>query len=281
MDGKFSQLTLKGKIMAKNKSFIKLEGTLDGLTFYQKDGESFVKTKGGISRDRILNDQNFKRTRENMQEFSGCAKTGKAVREAFASVVRLMGDSYISSRLTGVMKKINKNGTGLRGERTIDIASNKEQLIGFEFNPKDVFSSKFYAPYDAPVLGANRNDVTVTIPDFDTDFFINAPEGATHCKLVLASGLVSNYAYEAALDSYEPDNEEENGKGGTAYSAPILLKGDVGGDTVLNVNIPLGSGGITPSVSNLIALGIVFYQEINGDLYELASGNGMQIIMVG
>ncbi|HAT64297.1 MAG TPA: hypothetical protein DCS66_06805, partial [Flavobacteriaceae bacterium] len=65
--------------MAKNKSFIKLEGTLDGLTFYQKDGESFVKTKGGISRDRILNDQNFKRTRENMQEFSGCAKTGKAV----------------------------------------------------------------------------------------------------------------------------------------------------------------------------------------------------------
>jgi hypothetical protein len=267
--------------MAKNKSFIKLEGTLDGLTFYQKDGESFVKTKGGVSRDRILNDPNYKRTRENMQEFSGCAKAGKALREAFATVVKLMGDSYISSRLTGVMKKINKNGTGLRGERTIDIVSNKEQLIGFEFNPKDPFSSKFYAPYDAPVLGASRNDVTVTIPDFDAGSFINPPEGATHCKIVLASGLVSNFEYETALDSYEPDNEEENGKGGTDYSDPIVLQGAVGSDTVLTVAITLGSGGMTPSVSNVIALGIIFYQEINGDLYELASGNGMQVIMVG
>jgi len=267
--------------MAKNNSFIKLEGTLDGLTFYEKDGENFVKTKSAISKNRIYNDPAFVRTRENNQEFSGCAKASKAVREAFASVVKLMGDTYIAARLTGVMKKINKNGTGLRGERTIDIATNKEQLVGFEFNPKDPFSSKFYAPYDAPVLGVNRNDVTVTIPDFDAGSFINPPEGATHCKIVLASGLVSNFEYEAALNTYEPDNEEENGKGGTDYSDPILLTGLVGSDTILTVDIPLGSGGITPSVSNVIALGIIFYQEINGDLYELASGNGMQVIMVG
>lgn len=267
-------------IMAKNKSFIKLEGTLDGLTFYQKDGESFVKTKGGVSRDRILNDQNYKRTRENMQEFSGCAKAGKAVREAFATVVKLMGDSYISSRLTGVMKKINKNGTGLRGEREIDIVSNKEQLIGFEFNPKDPFTSKFYAPYDAPVLNANRDMVTVTIPDFDAESFVNAPEGATHFKIVLASGLVSNYGYESALETYEPTDEEENGKGGTEYSAAIAIKGSVGAVTTLSVDLAIGAA-VPATVSNMVALGIVFYQEINSDLYELASGNGMQVVMVG
>ena len=55
--------------MAKQKGFINLEGTLGGLTFYKSEGESFVKTAGGISKDRILKEARFKRTRENMSEF--------------------------------------------------------------------------------------------------------------------------------------------------------------------------------------------------------------------
>ena len=41
--------------MARNNSFIKLEGTLDGLTFYTKNGENLVKKKNQVSRNRMLN----------------------------------------------------------------------------------------------------------------------------------------------------------------------------------------------------------------------------------
>ncbi|MCB0457893.1 MAG: hypothetical protein R2776_07360 [Flavobacteriaceae bacterium] len=266
--------------MARNTSFIKLEGTLDGLTFYEKDGENFVKTKSAISKNRIANDAAFVRTRENNQEFSGCSKASKAVREAFATVVKLMGDTYITGRLTGIMKRINKNGVGVRGERAIDIVANKELLTGFEFNPKDTLSSQFYAPYAPPAFTLDRDGVTVLVPDFNASSFLNAPEGATHFKLVLASGLVSNYAYETALESYEPIDEDENGKGLVAFSAAYSVKGMVGAAITLTTDFSLGSA-LPATVSNMVALGIVFYQEINSELYELASGNGMQIITVG
>ena len=60
--------------MAVNNSFLKLKGGLGGLSFYEAGGENRVREKGGIDRDRIMNDPDFKRTRENMSEFGGSAK---------------------------------------------------------------------------------------------------------------------------------------------------------------------------------------------------------------
>ncbi|WP_339895393.1 hypothetical protein [uncultured Algibacter sp.] len=42
--------------MAKLKGIIKLEGTLDNLTFYKGQEGYLVKTKGGVSKERIQND---------------------------------------------------------------------------------------------------------------------------------------------------------------------------------------------------------------------------------
>jgi len=266
--------------MAKNNSFIKLEGTLDGLTFYEKDGENFVKTKSTINKNRIQNDPAFARTRENMQEFGGAAKVGKAYREAFGSIVKLMGDTYIASRLAGAMKRINRNGAGLRGQRDFDIVGNADLLVGFNFDEKTPLGAQFFAPYDKPTLNANRDVATWTVPDFNTDNFITKPEGATHCRLVLASGLLSNYQWESALASYEPVNEDENSKGDVAYSADISLQGDVGAVTTLTVDLGIGAA-LPATVANLVSIGIIFYQEINGQLYELASGNAMKLVVVG
>lgn len=55
--------------MAKLKGILKIEGTLDELTFYKTQDGHLVKTKGGVSADRIANDPNFQRTRENGSEF--------------------------------------------------------------------------------------------------------------------------------------------------------------------------------------------------------------------
>jgi len=266
--------------MARNKSYIKLEGTLDGLTFYEKDGQSFVRTKGGVNKNRIENDPAFKRTRENMQEFGGSANVGKALRSALGTVVKLMSDSYMAARLSGIMKRINSNGPGFRGQRSFEILANSDLLKGFELNKKDPLSTQFFAPYSAPSLNANRDVITWLVPDFDTDSFISAPEGATHCRLVLAAGLLSDYTFETALNSYEPVNEDENAIGSAEFSRDIPLKGMTGGDTTLVVDLGIGAA-VAPTTATVAAIGIVFYQEINGALYELAQGNAMKIATVG
>ena len=55
--------------MAKQKGFIKVKGSLGGLTFYSANREELIRTTGGVDKSRIEKDPSFKRTRENMSEF--------------------------------------------------------------------------------------------------------------------------------------------------------------------------------------------------------------------
>lgn len=266
--------------MARNNSFIKLEGTLDGLTFYRKNGESFVKTKNRVSKNRIMNDPAYRRTRENMQEFGGSARSGKAFREGFAGVIRLISDTYATARLNSVMRKVCSLGTGVRGEREIDVVSHIDLITGFEFNINKPFDTQFNAPSGLPVIDSNRQTVKWDIPDFNTDTYIRVPEGATHCRLALAAGYTSNYEWVVATKSYEPIDEDVNGRGLISYSADIALGGMVGSDISLEVDMT--SFGTIPATSAVFAgTAIVFYQMVNGELYELAQGHAMKIVVGG
>lgn len=262
--------------MARNNSFIKLEGTLDGLTFYNKDGQNLVKSKNQVSRNRIMNDPAYKRTRENMQEFGGAARCSKAFRESFSAIARLVADTYLASRLTGKIRGVVPNGAGLRGQRNINLVDNLEPLIGLQFNVSKPFDSQFNAPSTGPDINATRDTVTWDIPDFNTDTYINIPEGATHCKLALAAGYVSNYEWVPALKSYEPVEEAPNGVGAIVYSDAIALGAMVGSDT--NLALDLTAHAPIPVTTALFAgTAIVFYQMVNGELYELAQGHSMKI----
>lgn len=266
--------------MAKNTSFVKLEGTLDGLTFYRQKGESLVKTKNRVSKNRILHDPAYKRTRENMQEFGGAIMVTKALRSAFSGIVRTMTDSYFTGRVNRLMKRVNDTGAGRRGERDYNLVDNATLFRSFEFNAELPFSTQFFAPYDAPVITAGRDGATWTVPDFNTDLYVVKPEGATHMRLVLAGGFVSNYEYVIATKLYEPDDAQFDGIGTVSYSPEIALTGMVGSDTVLNID--LSSFGAPPVTSLLfVAVGILFYQEINGEFYELSQGNCMKVAVTG
>lgn len=266
--------------MAKQKGFIKLQGSLGGLTFYQSKGEDIVKTTSGVTKSRILNDPSFKRTRENMSEFGGSAKVGKAFRIGFANIIKSMSDSTLVGRVTGLMKRINSVGPGVRGQRAFEILNNKILLEGFEFNKQNPLDAIFYAPNTSPTLDANRSIATWVIPDFNTSNFINAPEGATHFRLILVTSVLSDYTFSIPLRIYEPVNELENETNGIDMSAEIPLGGMVGADTTLTVDLGFAAA-LPATVGVLNSIGIVFYQEINAVFYELASDNAMRVDVVG
>ncbi|WCO03168.1 hypothetical protein [Psychroserpens ponticola] len=266
--------------MAKQKGFIRLKGSLGGLTFYKNNGNDLIRTTGGVDKNRIKNDPAFKRTRENMSEFGASATVGKALRMGFANIIKTMSDNSIVGRITGLMKKINSVGTGIRGQRAFEIMPNKILLEGFEFNKTMPLDAIFYAPNTAPTLDANRSVATWVVPDFNASNYINAPEGATHFKLVLVSTVLSDYAFNTPLGKYEATNADENETNGIAFSAELPLDGMVGADTTLTVDLGFAAA-LPATVAVINAVGIIFYQDINSLFYELASDNAMKIESIG
>ena len=87
--------------MARLKGLIKIEGTLDELTFYKTQDGHLVKTKSGVSGDRIANDPTFQRTRENGSEFGAAAASGKLLRDAVRTLMLTAADNRVTEQIGG------------------------------------------------------------------------------------------------------------------------------------------------------------------------------------
>ncbi|WP_288096469.1 hypothetical protein, partial [Hydrotalea sp.] len=106
--------------MAQQKGIIKLDGTIGGITFYKSQDGYLAREKGGVSADRIANDPNFQRTRENGAEFGRAGKAGKILRTSLRALLQNASDSRMVSRLTKQMVKvIQMDAVNPRGERNV------------------------------------------------------------------------------------------------------------------------------------------------------------------
>jgi hypothetical protein len=248
--------------MAKNSSLFKIEGTLDNVTFYKSADGYFVRTKGGVSKNRIMNDPAFVRTRENGREFGRSASSGKLLRDAVSSFVFKAKDSKLSSRLMKVMSDIkNQDLVSTRGERNVveglATATGKAYLKGFDFNNRASMRSVFFSPFTVDsATGA------ITVTDLKPTEQIRYPEGATHFSM--QSGFVN-------LDF-------ETGTSDITYSAVsnLPIDGTVSTVSLTPSGVPSGTG------LEFMVLLIEFFQEVNGQQYSLNNGafNVLNIVEV-
>jgi hypothetical protein len=109
--------------MAKYKSLFNLEGTLGEVNFYKgENGAYYIRSKGGVSKNRILKDPAFARTRENQSEFGSTATSGKQLRQAINSLTFDAKDSKVTSRLTKALSLVrNQDVTSAREQREVAI----------------------------------------------------------------------------------------------------------------------------------------------------------------
>src|SRR5262245_21033399 len=85
--------------MARQIGILKVQGTLDDITFYETEDGHIVKTKSSIPADRIANDPAFQRTRENGDEFGKAGKAGRVIRSALKALLQNASDTKLPSRL--------------------------------------------------------------------------------------------------------------------------------------------------------------------------------------
>lgn len=263
--------------MSKQKGLIKLVGTIGGVSFYNSDGQYLARMAGGPTKERIQNDPNFVRTRENNVEFGGSAKVGKAFRTALSGVLQTMAGRRLTGQLTRLFKSINLKGVGTRGKRPFTLTANKDMIKGLDLDNKLSLTSVFSAPFSVSI-NADRNEVSFSIPAFIPGNLLVAPTGATHFKIVGAVGLISDYTFNSDTNSYEPKVPEENALGMVVGSTVRLLDSN---SNAINLTATVPDGIIPDEAISIVAcLGIEFYQVIGSTNYILAQGNTMKVVNV-
>lgn len=238
--------------MAKLEGIIKIQGTLENLTFYKSADGHLVRTKGGVSKNRINNDPAFKRTRENGTEFGESAHSGKLLRTAVGTMLFHSKDRRLTSRMLAVMSQIkNLDSTSIRGERNvangIGTTAGQQLLKGFDFNAHAAMSSIFY-----PLFVLDTATGAVTIPDFIPSQQVMAPDGATHFSV--QSGFV-NVDFETGIFETTYSRIENH-----------LLDNSVTNLSLTPSAVPTGVG------TQIYLLLIAFFQEVNGVQYTLNNG---------
>jgi len=238
--------------MARQKGIIKFKGTIGDITFYKTQDGYLVREKGGIDGKRIATDPAFQRTRENCSEFGRAGKAGKVLRTALRASLLNSADSRMVGRLSQAMIKVIQADTiSDRGQRNV-IDGEAELLTGFEFNIVGKLGTSLFAPF-VGAIDRVSGELSVSLEPFVPTDMIVAPSGTTHYKIISAG---------AAIDF-------EAGTFVESHSASAVLPWDAElTEAISQLNA------VTPASTHplFLALGIEFYQVVNGTMYPLKNG---------
>lgn len=248
--------------MARQKGIIKLKGTIGDITFYKTQDGHLAREKGGIDASRIKSDPAFQRTRENGSEFGRAGKAGKILRTALRALLLNSADGRMVSRLTQRMiKVIQADLVSERGLRNV-IDGEAELLNGFEFNIRGKLGTSLFAPF-VGVIDRVAGDITVDLAPFIPINMIAAPSGTTHYKIISAGAEID---FEA--ETFVVSNSETG-----------ILPWDAVETVAISQTNPVTAASTKPL---FLALGVEFYQEVNGAMYSLKNGafNPLALVQV-
>ena len=248
--------------MARQKGIIKLKGTIGDITFYKTQDGHLAREKGGVDANRIKNDPAFQRTRENGSEFGRAGKAGKVLRLALRALLMNSADSKMVSRLTQQMVKvIQADMVNERGLRNV-IDGEAELLVGFEFNIRGKLGTSLFAPYVGTIDRA-AGEITVDLAPFVPANMIAAPGGTTHFKITSAGAEVD----------FEAETFVET------HSESAILPWNAAPTVAITQTNAVTAASTKPL---FLALGIEFYQEVNGAMYPLKNGafNPLSVVKV-
>lgn len=249
--------------MAKQKGIIKLKGTIGDITFYKTSQDGYVaREKGGIDANRIATDPAFQRTRENGAEFGRAGKAGRLLRTAFKALLINATDSRMVGRLTQQMVKvIQADAINERGLRNV-IDGEAELLLGFEFNINGKLGTTLYAPTLGTIDRA-AGTIALDVDPFVPINMVAAPSGATHFKIISGGAEID---FEA--ETYVVQTSET-----------AILPWSAVPTVAISHSHQVTAASTKPL---FLALGIAFYQEVNGQMYPLKNGafNPLSLVKV-
>lgn len=198
--------------MAIIKGAIQMTGSIKGVTFYTRRGSDQVimRTKGGVSKDKIKRLPQYEGLRLQQKEWSGCTKFASGVRTSFGGLHRL-ADYNLSSVLNGMGNKLQKlDALGEKGKRPVCLSPLKMVLDGFNFNRNHPFNTvlRVSTTYE---LNRNSLSASITFPRIKTDIDLLNIQRLPYFRVIMVLGTASDMEYRADLNDYVPMVEALHG----------------------------------------------------------------------
>lgn len=265
--------------MGKQTGLVYLTGQYGDVQLYvNANGTPVAKFQRRTSGKKVKKDKNFGLTRKNGDEFTASAYAGRSLRVCLGERISTFADRNFQARLVQVMSGVLQQGAGMAGQRSLEFGPNKDHLIRLDADKRTTLRSRFYAPFTVTANVA-RNTATLDVPVFDAQNFINPPQGATHFRLLLVAGVLSDYGYTGGNVVYAPVNPTMNELVVTTMSATLPAYGVLPGPLSLVAAVPTLP--TLPSTASLIvSVGIEFLRVINSFEEVMASGNALQVVEV-
>ena len=191
--------------MGKFEQLVGFTGSVGNLTAYKMRGVDgiVVRQKGGVSKDRIKNDREFVRTRENNAEFGGRSAASKSIMNALFPL-KPLADYNIAGPLNALLRPIQvADPIGKRGQRSVELSKSPALLEGFSLNNKTSFESIVRAPLSVTVSRETMS-AEVVIPELMPDINFKGQGKHPLYKLEAALGLVPDFFYSP--ERYKPSH---------------------------------------------------------------------------
>ena len=263
--------------MAIQTGAIKYRGSFKSIRNYMNlhDPNTYAGEKGGANRDLIMNNPAFARTRENMNEFSGCGAAVKAIRLGLQNLLPEQTDKLFTSRLMKVVKEINRRDpVGVHGKRDIIFSAERPFFSTLVFsklqNISDLLEKQL--EWEHPIT---RDSAKITLTAL-TIKPVRIPKGATHYRVQNHLNIISDYVYSEANRRYEPMTML-NALSAFEYSAYTPV--DTALTDEIDVAFPLGT---LPGIEDTViqSVGIEFFMKSGATGYLPLKGSSMKIIDV-
>lgn len=179
--------------------------------------------KSATIAQRIANDDNYARTRENMAKFERAVKAGSLLNDAFGEFTAEYSDNKVGNRLTTQFSKVIKaDVTNLRGARTL-LDGDLQLLLGFEFNSRSKVRRILKLSYTTTVDRA-AGTMSINVAQFPPKRRVKWSSGATHFSLI---------AYAAEIDFVSGNYVDS-----MTISPEMVLKSESQDALTLSCNIP-------------------------------------------
>ena len=177
--------------MAKNHGLLNLSGTIGSTTFSKKQSGTSVGAKPGPTREQVLYDERFDRTRRNAGEFRMAVRDSSLLHYALGKAMNGVRSQFLNGRMKGLLYRVAiqdcYNGLGSRQAAYGDCSL----LTGFEFNEFLPLDQVVSAPFEHS-LDATTGSATLQIPPLTVSRKKAFPTGTTHFRIV-SCAVVLNF----------------------------------------------------------------------------------------
>ncbi|GAB2625288.1 hypothetical protein [Belliella aquatica] len=243
--------------MAKQTGSLTLEGTMGNVIFYKRNGKFYSRSKGSISKKRLKEGPEFENSRRVSSEFGHASKFAAKLSRSCIGLLNPGRHDGLHGRLTSKMHKVvQSDPVSVYGERRLRLG-NLDLMRGFDFEATSLRS-----------LIANLPDVARQGQIVQVDFSrIGAmdrkttPGGATHYRVDLLWCRLHEVNEKVGYQEYQGDTFE------------------LGASLDLNGVVEMDLGNALQSEEVLfVVMGIVFLQEVNGKMNELAGKRAVGVL---